>query len=140
MKPLAAAALSFALLACSPSPMPSASGSAPPSPAPKPAGAVSQPAFVDRDWRVESSSAVAPGTTYHFGADGTLRIESPGSPPASGRWTYDGGKLVMIEEGIAYPADILALDAERFSIRSYNPGEPVEIAMVAAAPARRDVR
>lgn len=140
MKPLAAAALSFALLACSPAPMPSASGSAPPSPSPKPAGTIAQPAFVDRDWRVESSSAVAPGTTYRFGADGTLRIESPGSPPAQGRWTYDGGRLVMVEEGIAYPADILALDAERFSIRSYNPGEPVEITMVAADPKQRGER
>jgi hypothetical protein len=129
MRKILAAALPFVLLACSPTPQPSSV--APAAPAAKPA-AVAQPAFVDRLWRVESSSAVAPGTTYRFAADGSLHIQSPGSPPASGRWTYDGGKLVMIEEGIAYPTDILVLDARRLTIRSHNPGEPVDIAMVDA--------
>lgn len=132
----AAAALALALTACSPSPQPSV---APATPAAKPAPTAA-PAFVDRDWRVESSTAVAAGTRYRFGADGSLRIESPGSTPALGRWTYDGGKLVMIEDGIAYPTDILALDAKRFAIRSHNPGEPVDIAMVDAGAPERDAR
>jgi hypothetical protein len=38
----------------------------------------------------------------------------------------------MIEEGIPYPTDILELTADRFRIRSHNPGEPVEIGMVLA--------
>lgn len=134
---LAIAVLPLALSACSPSPSspPSShSSAAPATPTAKPAAAA-QPAFVDRLWRVESSSAVARGTTYRFAADGRLHIQSPGSTPAVGRWTYDGGKLVMIEEGIAYPTEILALDATRLTIRSHNPGEPVDIAMVdAGAP------
>jgi hypothetical protein len=135
-KIVAAATLAFALMACSPSPQPSGD---PAAPAARPAPA-KPPAFVDRDWRVESSTAVTPGTLYRFGADGSLRIESPGSPPALGRWTYDGGKLVMIEDGIAYRTDILALDAKRFAIRSHNPGEPVDIAMVDAGAPPRDAR
>jgi hypothetical protein len=86
--------------------------------------------FVDIDWRVVSSSAVAPGTRYRFGSDGSLRIEAEGSTPGLGRWTFEGGKLVMIEEGIAYPTDILRLDDGHFTIRSHNPGTPVDIAMV----------
>lgn len=86
--------------------------------------------FVDVDWRVVSSSAVAIGTHYRFAADGTLRIEAAGSPPGIGRWSYEDGALVMIEEGIAYPTEILRLDADHFSIRSHNPGTPVDIEMV----------
>ena len=64
------------------------------------------------------------------GADGSLRIEAEGSTPGIGRWTFEDGKLVMIEEGIAYPTEILRLDAGHFTIRSHNPGTPVDIAMV----------
>ena len=91
--------------------------------------------FVDVDWRVASSSAVAVGTRYRFGSDGSLRIEAAGSTPGIGRWTFEGGRLVMIEEGIAYPTEILRLDEGHFTIRSHNPGSPVDIAMV-----RDDVR
>lgn len=86
--------------------------------------------FVDVDWRVVSSSAVSVGTRYRFGSDGSLRIEAEGSTPGLGRWTFEDGRLVMIEEGIAYPTEILRLDARHFTIRSHNPGTPVKIAMV----------
>jgi hypothetical protein len=70
------------------------------------------------------------GTRYRFGSDGSLRIDAAGSTPGVGRWSMDGDKLVMVEEGIAYPTDIVRLDPGHFTIRSHNPGTPVEIAMV----------
>ncbi len=88
--------------------------------------------FVDHDWQVEASTAVAAGTVYRFGADGDLRIGSPGSVPAHGTWRFEHGALIMVEEGIAYRADILRLDALHFVIRSHNPGRPVDIEMVRA--------
>lgn len=91
------------------------------------------PAFVDKVWRVGPDSGVEAGTTYAFRRDGALVIESPHGTPGRGRWRYDGGKLTMIEEGIAYPTDIVSLDATHFVIRSHNPGGSVEIAMVAEA-------
>ena len=87
------------------------------------------PAFVDRTWRVTSSSAGPPGSTYEFRRDGTLIVETPGSSPLSGSWTWNEGTLTMVEEGISYPTDILALDDSTFRIRSHNPGEPVELKM-----------
>ncbi len=38
----------------------------------------------------------------------------------------------MVEEGIPYKADVLKLSKNEFRIRSNNPGEPVEITLVAA--------
>lgn len=49
-----------------------------------------------------------------------------------GSWSRKGEGLVMIEESIPYQVDILNLTADSFSIRSHNPGEPVDINMVAA--------
>lgn len=127
------AALVAACVACAPPPaVPEA-----PEPDAAPAAQAADPRarFVDIDWRVVSSSAVVVGTRYRFGSDGSLRIEAAGSTPGLGRWRFDGGKLVMVEEGIAYPTDILRLDHGHFTIRSHNPGTPVEIAMVRdAAP------
>jgi hypothetical protein len=129
---------SLALAACGRSSPPDRGDARSASPSQQPASSADPRArFVDMSWRVESSNAVAPGTRYRFGSDGTLRIDAPGSTPALGRWTWAHGALVMIEDGIAYPTDILHLDARRFSIRSHNPGTPVDIAMVrvgAAAP------
>ena len=122
------AALVAACAACAPPP---AATGAPEAGAPPPAQTTDPRArFVDIDWRVVSSSAVAVGTRYRFGSDGSLRIQAAGSTPGLGRWTFDDGKLVMIEEGIAYPTEILRLDAGHFTIRSHNPGTPVDIAMV----------
>jgi hypothetical protein len=89
-------------------------------------------AFVDKVWKVGKSSAVEPGTTYTFLADGTLVIDSPNGTPMHGRWSYDKGALVMVEEGISYPTEIIAIDATKFHIRSHNPGEPVDIELVPA--------
>jgi hypothetical protein len=130
------------LAACTRSPPPAVPANpAPPAKAPAstPAPSVSTRAstdagarFVDKVWRVESSTAVAPGTLYTFRSDGTLIISAAQQPSGYGHWTYRQGALVMIEEGIAYPTDILALDDDRFSIRSHNPGKPVDIVLVRA--------
>jgi hypothetical protein len=88
--------------------------------------------FVNRVWRVESSSSVAPGTIYVFLSEGTLLITSPNSKPLLGTWKYANGELTMVEEGIPYPVEILHLSPDQFKIRSHNPGEPVEITLVPA--------
>jgi hypothetical protein len=126
IKPLPAI-LVVALTACSPAPAPVAA----PPPAASTAAATRAP-FADTVWRVESSTAVAPGTLYAFLADGTLVISAPQQTTSYGRWTYANGALVMIEEGIAYPTEILAFDGTKLSIRSHNPGTPVDIVLVAA--------
>ena len=90
------------------------------------------PAFVDKVWRVEGASEVEAGTTYAFLSGGALVIDAPHGTPMTGSWSYADGKLVMTEEGIAYPTDIVSLDASHFTIRSHNPGGTVEIAMVQA--------
>ncbi|UNK48793.1 hypothetical protein MNR01_13730 [Lysobacter sp. S4-A87] len=89
-------------------------------------------AFVDKVWKVSKSGAVEPGTTYVFLADGTLVIDSPNGTPMHGRWSFDKGALVMVEEGISYPTEIIAIDDSQFHIRSHNPGEPVDIELVPA--------
>ena len=130
--------IAFALGACAPlpPPAPEAKDARPAlSPAVADAHRPTPPAdprvrFVDATWRVETSSAVAPGTLYRFRFDGTLLIDAPGSTPGIGRWTWEHGALTMIEEGIAYPTEILALDDKTFAIRSHNPGQPVDIKMV----------
>jgi hypothetical protein len=130
---LAAALL---LAACVPPPPAAIEATPTPVPAPPSDSADVRARFVDTPWRVESSSAVAPGTRYRFASDGSLHIETSGSKPGLGRWTWENGALVMIEEGIAYPTDILRLDATHFSIRSHNPGTPVDIVMVRDDSAR----
>lgn len=98
-------------------------------------GTVNAPAdFVDRVWRVQASSAVEPGMLYVFLSDGTLVIAAHGSTPTLGKWRYENGALTMIEEGQSYPTDIVALSAGQFTIRSHNPGTPVEITLERAAP------
>lgn len=89
--------------------------------------------FVGKVWQVKDSSAVEAGTTYAFLADGTLVVDSDSGTPLYGQWTFDAGKLTLIEEGQSYPTDILKLDAGEFRIRSHNPGEPVETLLVPAA-------
>lgn len=85
--------------------------------------------FVDRVWRVTKSASVARGTLYEFRSDGTLIVTSPGSTPLTGSWKRSGSGLVMVEESIAYPTDILRLTDTSFVIRSHNPGTPVDIEM-----------
>jgi hypothetical protein len=128
-----------ALCACKPAPPPSeavpestVSPSASIVEPSKAEAAAKAPAFVDKVWRVQSSSAVEAGSTYAFLGDGTLVIDSPHGTPMQGQWRYDSDKLVMVEEGIAYPTDIVKLDATTFQIRSHNPGGVVDISLVAA--------
>lgn len=95
---------------------------------PKGSGAI----FVNKVWRVSASSSVAPGTLYVFLAEGTLIVASANGKPAMGTWRYESDALTMVEEGIAYKADILKLSKDEFRIRSHNPGKSVEIALVPA--------
>ena len=116
-------------------PLPSTSREANPAVAPPTAEATAAaggpaPAFVDIPWKVSDSPGGQEGATYTFARDGTLAIGAPGGTPATGRWSYAGGKLTMTEDGVAYPTDIASLDAAHFVIRSHNPGGVVEIAMV----------
>jgi hypothetical protein len=92
------------------------------------------PSFVDKVWRVEASNAVAPGQLYVFLSEGTLVIASDNGTPALGRWKRESGNFTMVEDGVAYPVEILELTDDRFRIRMKNPGEPVEMTLVNAAP------
>jgi hypothetical protein len=89
-------------------------------------------AFVNRVWRVESSSSVARGTIYVFLSEGTLLVTSSNNKPLLGTWKYDNGDFTMVEEGIPYRVEVLHLSRKQFKIRSHNPGEPVEITLVPA--------
>jgi hypothetical protein len=122
-------------VACREPATPSATSSAPPVPAP--ARGDHGSAFVDRVWRVESSNAVAIGTTYVFVDGGVLLITGPGSTPAHGSWKLEAGRLTMIEEGLSYPTEILELAGDRMRLRMSNPGEPVELALRDAGAAGR---
>ena len=122
-------------------PLPSATRDAAPTTTPPAATAPSviaepasgpAPAFVDIPWKVSDAAGGQVGTTYTFARGGTLTVDAPGGTPSTGRWSYAGGKLTMIEDGVAYPTDIVSLDATHFVIRSHNPGGSVEIAMVAS--------
>ena len=96
---------------------------------------VTPAAFVDKVWRVKSSSAVEPDTVYAFLSDGTLVIDSPNGTPMHGQWRFEAGKLTMVEEGQSYPTDILRLDASELHLRSHNPGTPVDIVLTLAPDA-----
>ncbi len=90
------------------------------------------PAFVDTPWKVADSAGGQAGTIYIFAKDGSLVIDAPGGTPMTGSWSYVDGKLRMVEDGVAYPTDIVSLDHGHFVIRSHNPGGTTDIAMVAA--------
>jgi hypothetical protein len=149
MRKLMLAATLAALAACNADPPPAAPSETTPPPqetpaTPAPAAPASAdtttpppadstaPAFADRVWRVTGSSAVETGSTYTFLTGGTLLMDSPHGTPATGSWSYTGGRLTMTEEGITYPVDIVLLQDNRFTIRSNNPGGAVMIEMTAA--------
>jgi ketosteroid isomerase-like protein len=88
--------------------------------------------FINKAWRVKSSSSGSPGSLYMFLADGTLVMAGPNSVPAIGTWKRDGAGLMMIEDSIQYRVEILGLSPGEFRIRSHNPGEPVDILLVPA--------
>lgn len=83
--------------------------------------------FVNRVWEVRQSPQVATGQLYAFLSDGTLLITSPGQKPSLGTWSQSDSGLVMAEEGISYPVDVLETSGDTFRIRMHNPGKPVEI-------------
>src|SRR5262245_61869473 len=89
--------------------------------------------FVNKVWRVSSSSSVAPGTLYVFMSEGTLLITSPNSKPALGTWKYEGEALTMVEEGIPYRVDILMLSGDALTIRRKPPGTPLATPLVPPA-------
>ena len=91
-----------------------------------------KPTFVNRVWRVSESTGMSPGQLVVFLSDGTLVFASGNSKPALGQWRNEKGALIMIEEGIAYPTDILGLSPAEFRIRSHNPGGTVETRFVPA--------
>jgi hypothetical protein len=75
--------------------------------------AVAPAGFVDTEWQVSASPTVEVGSTYTFRADGTLLLTSPHGAPATGSWRREGEGLVVVEEGIEYPAEIVALTSDR---------------------------
>lgn len=89
-------------------------------------------AFTGKVWKViASSDGSTPGSTYAFLHDGTLVISGrPGDPDGYGKWTLDGGKLTIEEEGIRYPTDILSSDADHLQLRSHNPGGTLDLSLV----------
>lgn len=93
--------------------------------------------FVDVVWRVAESPQVQQGQLYVFLSTGALVIASANGTPMIGSWTAENGRLAtMTEEGVTYPIEVLALDANQFRIRSLNPGQPVEITLERAALSR----
>ena len=91
-----------------------------------------KPTFVNKVWRVSESTGMSPRQLVVFLSDGTLVFASGNSEPAFGKWRNDKGALTMIEEGTAYPTDILSLSPAEFRIRSHNPGGTVETRFVSA--------
>ena len=89
--------------------------------------------FVNRVWRVVDSAGVPAGTLYVFLSDNTLLVTPPAaSAPLLGRWHAAAGGLVLIEEGVRFPADIVELGEERFVIRVHREGTTTDVAMVPA--------
>jgi hypothetical protein len=88
--------------------------------------------LVNRVWRVARSTGVARGDLVVFLSEGTLVFASPNGRSTLGKWTWKGGSLTMIEEGIPYKTEILKLNTRELRIRSHNPGEPVETRFVLA--------
>lgn len=91
-----------------------------------------RPTFINKVWRVSESTGMSPGQLVVFLSDGTLVFASGNSEPAFGQWRSEKGALTMVEEGIAYPTDILGLSSSEFRIRSHNPGGTVETRFVPA--------
>ena len=90
--------------------------------------------LINRVWTVTQSTSVAPGTLYVFLAEGTLIIASSTGTPLVGSWKFESQTLTMVEEGIAYRVEILAISETELRLRSHNPGQRVDITLVPAAP------
>ena len=90
------------------------------------------PGFTDRVWQVAASPGVEPGMLYVFLGDGTLLIASAHGTPSLGRWESAGNGIVLVEEGLRHPADVLVSTRDTLSIRLHSPGEPLNITLVSA--------
>ena len=137
--PTAWVAVSLLAVGCSPFTEETPSASERPV-APKAPDADRRPAFVggltlqNRVWVVERSNAVAKGSARIFLWDGTLVMTGPGSEPAFGRWTFERGRLRIVEQGFAYETEILECAGDRLRLRMLSPGEPVMLEMRDARP------
>ncbi|MFD0738886.1 hypothetical protein ACFQZQ_06285 [Lysobacter koreensis] len=127
-----AAAPPAAATPADPAPAATAPPAATPSPAEPAPPANPALAFADKVWKVSASSGAEVGSTYAFLSGGTLVVDSPNGTPLYGSWTYTDGKLVMTEEGQAYPTDIVEQTATSLKLRSHNPGGVLDIALVPA--------
>jgi hypothetical protein len=132
--PSAASTPSEAPAAIAGSPVPAAKRPAAPA-APDMLPSSAEAPFADKVWRVERGGDVEAGTAYTFLHDGTLVIDAPHGTPATGRWRYDIGKLTMVEDGVAYPTDVVSQDATHLVLRSHNPGGSVDITLALDANA-----
>ncbi len=88
--------------------------------------------LVNRVWRVAESPDVQAGQLYVFLSEGTLVIASPNGTPSLGTWSRANSGLIMVEEGIRYPVDIVSLSEGELRIRSHNPGGAAEMRLVPA--------
>jgi hypothetical protein len=102
------------------------------SPSPSTTVAPVSPGFVNRVWQVIDSTDVQTGSMYVFLSDGTLVMTSPNGTPSLGTWKLSPAGLTMVEEGIAYETEILALEPEALRLRSKNPGGAAEIRLAPA--------
>ena len=93
-------------------------------------------ALVNRVWTVRASNTVATGTLYVFLEDGTLLITSSYSEPALGQWQLQSGNLVLVEQGIRYPTEVLTVNPEELRLVVHSPGEPVHITLSSANEVR----
>lgn len=120
------------LVACQKAPAPAESATPPapaalPAPVPQPTEPSEPATFVNKVWRVTSSSAIPADGLYVFVSDGTMLITSPNATPAIGAWNQNDGQLTWVEEGRPYKVDVLSLDAVRFHVRVNGPGDPIDI-------------
>jgi len=91
--------------------------------------------FANEVWKVVDSPSGATGELFVFLSDGTLVKTSSESIPEVGKWNFDGACLKIIEGGLPYDADILALNDEEFRIRCHHQQGSYELRFVPAEPA-----
>lgn len=99
---------------------------------PAPASADKTLNAVNRVWKVSASPDIQVGQLYAFLSEGTLVVAAGNGTPSFGKWSAKDGGLEMVEEGIAYAVDIVALSPSELRIRIHNPGKPTEITLVPA--------
>jgi uncharacterized membrane protein len=90
--------------------------------------------FVNKVWKVVESPAGPTGDLYVFLSDGTFVRAAPEAVPQVGKWNYEGESLKVIEGGLPYDVDILALDDSGFRIRCRHQQGSYELRFVPAEP------